>query len=369
MPVRARDRDRQRVRARERRPAVGMAEPRRRGRGQRGDEPAVGELPHPVAEHPGREAVRGDDDPRVSRRVGELRLDRSPRGSGSRARRGRPSARSPVRRAPARAARRVAGPAGVASQSTRVRPCPTRPRASASRKWSARISRSSRRRSRARPIFSEPRRGAARRRRPYAGVMTHIRAERCGGWVQILTKPLQAAPELFTATGDAPLRTHERGIGMRHPKHVVLLTAVGLFVLAGAAAATHPHPQTADVSAAFSATQTRMHTRTCTAGREHVPRHERHLARHVDEHRARLAGAAHHHNAHRAQRDDRRRLGHRHLAHEDTTASPRTRAKSDARLSRRDRQRATISTVSRPATCVARTAVCSATGRPRSSAT
>jgi hypothetical protein len=51
---------------------------------------------------------------------------------------------------------------------------------------------------------------------------------------------------------------------MRHPKHIVLLTAVGLFVLVGAASATLPHPQTADVSAAFSATQTRMHTRTCT---------------------------------------------------------------------------------------------------------
>ena len=51
---------------------------------------------------------------------------------------------------------------------------------------------------------------------------------------------------------------------MRHLKHLVLLTAVGLFVLAGVAAATNPHPQTADVSAAFTATQTRMHTRTCT---------------------------------------------------------------------------------------------------------
>ena len=52
---------------------------------------------------------------------------------------------------------------------------------------------------------------------------------------------------------------------MRHPKHVALLTAVGLFVLVGAASATLPHPQTADVSAAFTASQTRMHTRTCVA--------------------------------------------------------------------------------------------------------
>ncbi len=51
---------------------------------------------------------------------------------------------------------------------------------------------------------------------------------------------------------------------MRRPKHVVLLAAVGLFVLVGAASATRSHPQTSDVFAAFSATQTRMHTRTCT---------------------------------------------------------------------------------------------------------
>ena len=50
---------------------------------------------------------------------------------------------------------------------------------------------------------------------------------------------------------------------MRHPKHVVLMTAVGLFVLVGAASATAPSFQTTDVSAAFTATQTRMHTRTC----------------------------------------------------------------------------------------------------------
>jgi hypothetical protein len=50
------------------------------------------------------------------------------------------------------------------------------------------------------------------------------------------------------------------------PKHLALPVAVGLFVLVGVAAASPPHPQTADVSAAFSATQTRMHTRTCTEG-------------------------------------------------------------------------------------------------------
>jgi hypothetical protein len=50
---------------------------------------------------------------------------------------------------------------------------------------------------------------------------------------------------------------------MRQPKYVVLLTAVGLFVLVGAASATRPQFQTSDVSAAFTASQTRMHTRTC----------------------------------------------------------------------------------------------------------
>jgi len=50
---------------------------------------------------------------------------------------------------------------------------------------------------------------------------------------------------------------------MRRHKHVVLLAAVGLFVLVGAALATQPRPETSDVSAAFTANQTRMTTRTC----------------------------------------------------------------------------------------------------------
>jgi hypothetical protein len=53
---------------------------------------------------------------------------------------------------------------------------------------------------------------------------------------------------------------------MRQPKHVVLLATVGLFVLVGAASATRSHPQTSDVSAAFTATQTRVNTRTCNEG-------------------------------------------------------------------------------------------------------
>jgi hypothetical protein len=51
---------------------------------------------------------------------------------------------------------------------------------------------------------------------------------------------------------------------MRHSTHAFLLAAVGLFVLVGAASATGSHPQTSDVSATFTATQTRSHTRTCT---------------------------------------------------------------------------------------------------------
>ena len=51
---------------------------------------------------------------------------------------------------------------------------------------------------------------------------------------------------------------------MRRFKHVLPLAAVGLLVLVGAAAATQPKVQTSDVSSAFTATQTRMHTRTCT---------------------------------------------------------------------------------------------------------
>lgn len=51
---------------------------------------------------------------------------------------------------------------------------------------------------------------------------------------------------------------------MRRKKHLFWLSAVGLLVLVGVAAATQPHPQTADVSAAFTADQTRLHSRTCT---------------------------------------------------------------------------------------------------------
>src|SRR5215218_6080358 len=53
---------------------------------------------------------------------------------------------------------------------------------------------------------------------------------------------------------------------MRRYTHLSMLVAVGLFVIAGVAAATQPRPQTQDVSAAFSANQVRSHSRTCTEG-------------------------------------------------------------------------------------------------------
>jgi hypothetical protein len=52
-----------------------MAEAQRRGRGERGDEPALGELPRPVAENARRKGLRSDDEARVRRRRCELGLD------------------------------------------------------------------------------------------------------------------------------------------------------------------------------------------------------------------------------------------------------------------------------------------------------
>ncbi|HKB20258.1 MAG TPA: hypothetical protein VKC65_04525 [Gaiellaceae bacterium] len=51
---------------------------------------------------------------------------------------------------------------------------------------------------------------------------------------------------------------------MRQKKNLFWLAALGLFVVVGVAAAVQPHPQTADVSAAFTADQVRSHSRTCT---------------------------------------------------------------------------------------------------------
>ena len=87
------------------RPAVRVAEPRGRGRGDRRDEPALRELARPVAERAGREGPLRDDDARVLGRLGELRLDdRGEREVAERAVR-RPSARSR-----ARSRRAAAGP-------------------------------------------------------------------------------------------------------------------------------------------------------------------------------------------------------------------------------------------------------------------
>jgi hypothetical protein len=51
---------------------------------------------------------------------------------------------------------------------------------------------------------------------------------------------------------------------MRRMKHAFWIAAIGVFVLVGTAAAVQPRPQTADVSASFTADQTRSHSRTCT---------------------------------------------------------------------------------------------------------
>ena len=51
---------------------------------------------------------------------------------------------------------------------------------------------------------------------------------------------------------------------MRRYMYLSMLVAVGLFAIAGIAAATDPRPATQDVSASFSANQVRAHSRTCT---------------------------------------------------------------------------------------------------------
>ncbi len=52
-----------------------MLEPTGRGRGEGGDEAALGQAAHPVAEHPGRERPARHDDPGPRGRIGELCLD------------------------------------------------------------------------------------------------------------------------------------------------------------------------------------------------------------------------------------------------------------------------------------------------------
>jgi hypothetical protein len=120
---------------------------------------------------------------------------------------------------------------------------------------------------------------------------------------------------------------------MRHPKHAVLLAAVGLFVLVGAASATLPHPQTSDVSAAFSATQTRMHTRTCTEGGNMFRVTNATWRGTSTSTEARLTGmlVVTTHAVLNETTGDGWATGTWHTT--DNSASPRTRAKSYARLS------------------------------------
>ena len=121
-PVRARHADRDRVRPGERWAAFGRGEPRRRGRGQRRGQPALGQPAHPVAERAGRKAAGRDDDPRVRGRATPAAHRRSPRVSGSRPRRCRPSARTRSPRARGRAGPRGPGRAAPrASRSARAR--------------------------------------------------------------------------------------------------------------------------------------------------------------------------------------------------------------------------------------------------------
>ena len=92
---------------------------------------------------------------------------------------------------------------------------------------------------------------------------------------------------------------------MRRNLYLSLLVAVGLFAIAGIAAATQPRPATQDVSASFSANQVRSHSRTCTQGGEHVPHHERRLARNLDQHRASARRQPRHRHSHGRERDHR----------------------------------------------------------------
>src|SRR5439155_23009938 len=83
----------------------------------------------------------------------------------------------------------------------------------------------------------------------------------------LFTKSLLRPSEVFTVAGDRLRAEHERGKnGMRRTKHVLQLLAGAALVVASVAAATRSHPQTSDVSASFTTSQTRMHTRTCTEG-------------------------------------------------------------------------------------------------------
>ena len=100
-----------------------------------------------------------------------------------------------------------------------------------------------------------------------------------------------------------------------------------------AASATVPHPQTADVSAAFSATQTRMHTRTCTEDGNTFRITNAAWRGTATSTEPRLSGVVNitTHAVLNETTGDGWATGTWRTR--DATANPRTRAKSDARLS------------------------------------
>ena len=112
LAVRARDADRERVRA-------GELRPPRAARAARGevavstrDEAGVGEPPHVVAEHPGRERALADDEPRMLGRLARSARRRRARARGSRWR------RSPSQRSKPSARRRSRGSAPASKPSS-----------------------------------------------------------------------------------------------------------------------------------------------------------------------------------------------------------------------------------------------------------
>ncbi len=136
---------------------------------------------------------------------------------------------------------------------------------------------------------------------------------------------------------------------MRRKKHLFWLAAVGLFVLVGVAAATQPHPQTADVSAAFTADQTRSHSRTCTQDGNTFRITNAVWRGTSTSAEPRLVRQPRHLDAHRPERDHRRRMGLRYLAHDRDSApmKPGKGGEVECTSLRPSSTTATISTASR----------------------
>src|SRR4029450_13425853 len=125
----------------------------------------------------------------------------------------------------------------VLSHSTRVRPCPRFPRASASRKWSASVFASS-------SLYPSPCRVSSTSSRLLMGspdLLPH----------KTFTRSTRS---LHAGAGSCPAEPAKGGtIGMRRKTHLFWLAAVGLFVLVGVAAATQPPPPATDRFAGLSA--------------------------------------------------------------------------------------------------------------------